>query len=73
MPFILRGINLVGIDSVYCPLPDRIEAWNRLVADLDINKLEKMISIIPLNKVMESAGDMLKGKSYGRIIVDVNA
>jgi acrylyl-CoA reductase (NADPH) len=72
MPFILRGINLVGIDSVYCPLKDRIKAWKRLATDLDMNQLEKMISVIPLNRVIESASDMLAGKSYGRIIVDVN-
>jgi acrylyl-CoA reductase (NADPH) len=73
MPFILRGINLAGIDSVYCSLEDRIKAWQRLADDLDIKQLEKMISVISLNKVMDSANDMLAGKSYGRIIVDVNA
>jgi acrylyl-CoA reductase (NADPH) len=73
MPFILRGVNLAGIDSVYCPLNDRINAWNRLVTDLDMNQLEKMISVISLNNVMNSANDMLSGKSYGRVIVDVNA
>ena len=72
MPFILRGVTLAGVDSVYCPLSDRINAWQRLAVDLDINKLEKMISIIPLNKVMSSANDMLTGKSYGRVIIDVN-
>ena len=73
MPFILRGINLAGIDSVYCSLENRIKAWQRLAADLDVNKLEKMVSVISLNNVMDSANDMLTGKSYGRIIVDVNA
>jgi len=73
MPFILRGVNLAGIDSVYCSLEDRIQAWQRLAVDLDINQLEKMISVIPLNKVIDSANNMLAGKSYGRIIVDVNA
>ena len=73
MPFILRGVNLAGIDSVYCSLEDRKKAWERLAVDLDINQLEKMISVIPLNKVMDSANNMLTGKSYGRIIVDVNA
>ena len=72
MPFILRGINLAGIDSVYCSLENRIKAWQRLAVDLDINQLEKMVSVISLNNVMDSANDMLTGKSYGRIIVDVN-
>ena len=73
MPFILRGVNLAGIDSVYCSLEDRVKAWQRLAVDLDINQLDKMISVIPLNKVMNSANNMLAGKSYGRIIIDVNA
>ncbi len=73
MPFILRGITLAGVDSVYCPLKDRTKAWQRLATDLDISQLDKMTSVISLNKVMDSAHDMLKGKSYGRIIIDVNA
>ena len=73
MPFILRGVNLAGIDSVYCSLENRIKAWQRLAIDLDINQLEKMISVISLHNVMDCASDMLTGKSHGRIIVDVNA
>ena len=72
MPFILRGVNLIGIDSVYCPLQQRKEAWKRLSTDLDLKKLENMISVISLNSVIDNAHNMLKGKTYGRIIVDVN-
>ena len=72
MPFILRGINLIGIDSVYCPLNDRVIAWERLARDLDLNQLEKMITVTPLNNVMEAANSMLRGQSYGRVIIDVN-
>ncbi len=71
MPFILRGIKLVGVDSVYCPMDERIRAWKRLADDLDLNNLEKMTSLIPLNKVIEASKDMLSGNSRGRIVVDV--
>ncbi len=73
MPFILRGVVLAGVDSVYCPIKDRIKAWNRLADDLDLNQLEKMQSIIPLNKVMDTAYDMISGKTFGRIVIDVNS
>ncbi len=73
MPFILRGVTLAGVDSVYCPLKDRIEAWKRLATDLDLDKLEDMISLISLNEVMDAANKMLSGKSYGRIIIDVKS
>ncbi len=72
MPFILRGIILEGVDSVYCPIDHRKKAWNRLINDLDLDKLEKMSTTIPLNKVIENAHGMLSGKSHGRIIIDVN-
>ena len=73
MPFILRGVTLAGVDSVYCPIKDRIEAWKRLATDLDLDKLEDMISLISLNEVMDAANKMLSGKSYGRIIIDVKS
>ena len=73
MPFILRGVTLVGVDSVYCPTKQRSEAWQRLANDLDSNHLEKMTTIISLNDVKDAAENMLKNKSYGRIVVDVNA
>ncbi len=73
MPFILRGVSLVGIDSVYCPLKDRIEAWERLSTDLNLEHLEKMTSVIPIQDVMIASKNMIEGKSYGRIVIDVNS
>ena len=72
MPFILRGVSLVGVDSVYCPLKDRIEAWERLSTDLNLEHLEKMTSVIPIQDVMVASKNMIEGKSYGRIVIDVN-
>ena len=72
MPFILRGINLAGVDSVYCTLKDRIKAWERLASDLNMEHLNSMINIISLSEVEETTQNMLSGKTHGRIIVDVN-
>jgi acrylyl-CoA reductase (NADPH) len=71
MPFILRGITLAGIDSVMCPKPKRIEAWNRLAKDLDPNHLESMTTEIPLAQVIQTAPKQLKGQIRGRVVVDV--
>lgn len=71
MPFILRGVILVGIDSVYCPKEKRVEAWRRLSEDLDGEHLAKMSKEIGLTEVVETADAMLKGAVKGRLIVDV--
>ncbi|AQS41509.1 MAG: Zinc-containing alcohol dehydrogenase superfamily [Candidatus Tokpelaia hoelldobleri] len=71
-PFILRGITLVGIDSVMCPRPDRLRAWQRLATDLDLAKLELIAHNIGLADVIPTARKLLEGKIRGRIIVDVN-
>ena len=73
MPFILRGVNLAGIDSVYCPIEKRIEAWKRLTESLDIKHLNKMTKVISLSQSLEAAKDMLEGKTFGRIVIDVNS
>ena len=72
MPFILRGVTLAGVDSVYCPIKDRINAWKRLASDLNMDQLNEMISTVPLSEVVDSTHNMLSGKTHGRIIVDVN-
>ena len=72
MPFILRGINLYGIDSVYCPLELRQQAWERLAKDIDLEKLESISSLISLNEVLDNAKNMLAGGTKGRIVIDVN-
>jgi acrylyl-CoA reductase (NADPH) len=72
-PFILRAVNLLGVDSVYCPPPKRREAWRRLVVDLPLNKLEQMTRVISLGEVERFSRDILAGQVQGRIVVDVNA
>jgi acrylyl-CoA reductase (NADPH) len=72
-PFILRGVTLVGIDSVMRPKPDRIEAWSRLARDLDLGKLANMTSHATLGDLPRLGGEILDGKVRGRIVVDVNA
>lgn len=71
-PFILRGISLIGIDSVMCPKKRRLEAWQRLEKDLDITKLDTITKIIGLSEVIETANDLLAGRIRGRVVVDVN-
>jgi len=71
-PFILRGITLVGIDSVMRPRPDRVEAWRRLSRDLEINKLELLTVEISLAEALARAALFLAGQIRGRLVVDVN-
>ena len=73
MPFILRGVTLTGVDSVYCPIKNREKAWERLAMDLNLEHLEKMTKVLSLNDVVSSAQDMLDNKTYGRMVVDVYA
>ena len=70
-PFILRGVTLVGIDSVMCPLPLRQEAWRRLETDLDRGKIDSMTSEIGLGDVIDAAPRILAGDVRGRIVVKV--
>jgi acrylyl-CoA reductase (NADPH) len=70
-PFILRGVSLVGIDSVMCPLPLRQEAWHRLEQDLDRSKLAAMTSEIELADVIDSAPRIIAGAVRGRIVVKI--
>ena len=73
MPFILRGVTLVGIDSVMCPRADRLEAWRRLASDLDVGKLGAISHQAGLGDVIPLAGELINGKVRGRVVVDVNA
>jgi acrylyl-CoA reductase (NADPH) len=70
-PFILRGVSLLGIDSVQMPKPRRVQAWNRLAKDLDIGKLAAMTQTIPLSGVRQAAEDILAGKVRGRLVVEI--
>lgn len=71
-PFILRGVSLIGIDSVMCPKETRLEAWRRLEQDLDLLKLGRIAHEIGLSDTIEAAEELLAGKIRGRIVVDVN-
>ncbi len=71
-PFILRGVTLVGIDSVMCPRLERLEAWRRLARDLDISKLATISQEVGLTDVLPLAAQMLNGELRGRVVVDVN-
>lgn len=70
-PFILRGISLLGIDSVQMPRPRRIQAWKRLAKDLDVGKLAAMTHTIPLSGVRQAAENILAGKIRGRLVVEI--
>ncbi|HLN48908.1 MAG TPA: MDR family oxidoreductase [Steroidobacteraceae bacterium] len=72
IPFLLRGVNLLGIDSVMCPMKRRIEAWSRLRSDLPLDKLEAMTVEAKLDEVPGIAAQILKGGIRGRVVVDVN-
>jgi acrylyl-CoA reductase (NADPH) len=73
IPFLLRGVNLLGIDSVMRPHEDRVRAWERIARDLDMRKLEAMIQPATLNDLPRLAPAILKGAVKGRVVVDVNA
>jgi len=70
-PFILRGVALLGIDSVMCPLKIRREAWNRLASDLDRGKLAAMTSEVSLGQVLDFGSAILEGRVRGRIVVKI--
>jgi acrylyl-CoA reductase (NADPH) len=73
IPFLLRGVNLLGIDSVMCPRAERIKAWDRLARDLPLAKLEAMTRTVPLAEVPALAPRILKGEVRGRIVIDLAA
>jgi len=70
-PFILRGVSLIGIDSVMCPLPHREAAWRRLEADLDRKKIAAMVNEIGLEDVIVAGRRIVEGKVRGRIVVKI--
>jgi len=72
-PFILRGVNLLGIDSVMQPYENRLRAWERIASDLPMEKLEAMIQPASLSDLPALGRDILKGQVKGRVVVDVNA
>lgn len=70
-PFILRGVTLIGIDSVMAPKAKRMEAWRRIATDLDIEKLEAMSSTIGFDGIFDAAELIVEGKIRGRVVVDM--
>ena len=73
IPFLLRGVNLLGIDSVMQPYENRVEAWKRIATDLPMEKLEAMIQPATLSDLPQLGADILQGQVKGRVVVDVNA
>lgn len=71
-PFILRGVSLLGVDSVMAPRAPRMAAWQRLSKDLDPGALESIAHEIPLGEAIAAAGRLMDGTVRGRIVVDVN-
>nr|WP_314625803.1 MDR family oxidoreductase [uncultured Noviherbaspirillum sp.] len=72
-PFILRGVRLIGIDSVMAPRERRVAAWNRLASDLDPAKLDAITREITLAEALAQAPEIIAGKVRGRLVVNVNA
>ncbi|WP_370232033.1 acryloyl-CoA reductase [Cognatishimia sp.] len=73
IPFLLRGVNLLGIDSVMQPYDNRLVAWQRIARDLPLDKLDAMINPATLTDLPGLGSDILKGQVRGRVVVDVNA
>jgi acrylyl-CoA reductase (NADPH) len=70
-PFILRGVSLLGVDSVMAPRALRLEAWKRIVNDLDHQKLASLSTRIPFDGIIPAAGDIVDGKIRGRVVVEM--
>ena len=68
MPFILRGVSLIGIDSVYAPISVRMEAWSRLARDLDLCKLDTLTSEIAFEDLIQASCDIIEGTIRGRLV-----
>ena len=73
IPFLLRGVNILGIDSVMQPYENRVAAWQRLAQDLPMDKLDSMVSVKGLSDLPDLGKAILKGQLQGRIVIDVNA
>jgi acrylyl-CoA reductase (NADPH) len=71
-PFILRGVRLLGVESVMCPMERRLAAWHGLARDIDAAMLERIMETVALEDVLTLGNDILKGQVRGRVVVDVN-
>ena len=72
IPFLLRGVNLLGIDSVLSPLPERQEAWRRLAAEVPADLLDSLTEMIPFAALPEYGAKILKGQTQGRVVVEID-
>jgi acrylyl-CoA reductase (NADPH) len=72
LPFLLRGVNLLGIDSVYCPMDRRELAWQRLARDLDLRTLDHIIETARLEDLPRLSAEILAGRVRGRLIIDLS-
>jgi acrylyl-CoA reductase (NADPH) len=70
-PFILRGVKLIGINSVSTPMPRRLKVWERLVRDLDLSKLHALTTHVKLDDVPRVAEEIVAGRVRGRVVVDI--
>ena len=70
-PFILRGVRLIGIDSVQCPMAPRLAAWARLARDLDRGLLASLTQSVPFDRVFEIGAAIVKGQVRGRVVVEI--
>ena len=73
IPFLLRGINLLGIDSNTCPMARREQAWARLAKDMPMAKLDGLTTTVGLAEVPGMAGKILQGQVRGRTVIDLGA
>jgi acrylyl-CoA reductase (NADPH) len=73
LPFILRGVSLLGVDSVMCPEPRRAQAWARLATDLPLDRLDAMTTVEPMSNIAAMADAILAGQTRGRVVIDTRA
>jgi NADPH:quinone reductase-like Zn-dependent oxidoreductase len=71
LPFILRGVNLLGIDSVMCPMPERLEVWRRLAGDMKPRGLASIATTIAMDALPDTFATLLAGKARGRFVVEL--
>ena len=71
-PFILRGVSLLGVDSVMCPAPERSAVWARLATELPLDKLDSLTHVITMEAALALAPEIMKGQVKGRTVIDVN-
>ncbi len=72
IPFLLRGVRLLGIDSVMCPADRRRAAWARLAAEMPMDRLDALTEMVALDALPDLAGKILKGETRGRVVVDLS-